>query len=59
VRILDETRQAYPPSWGYTRIQGALKNLGPSRRASNDREDPEEAGYSAEPQRPMDIIAFV
>ena len=37
------------PSWGYTRIQGALKNLGHQRRPIDGREGPEGTGHSTEP----------
>jgi hypothetical protein len=36
-------------SWGYTRIQGALKKPWPSSCPLDDREDPEGTGHSAEP----------
>ena len=45
-------------SWGYCRIEGALKNPRPSGCSEHDCEDPEGAGHQACTRAP-DLVAYV
>ena len=62
--VLAESRQLIRrmaeenPKWGYTRIQGALKNLGP-RRPVNDCTDPASRRIPRAPERPTSWQTFL
>ena len=47
------------PTWGYTRIQGALKNVGPRVGRSTIRRILKAAGLPPVPQRPTSWQTFL